>query len=251
MTRRPRTFAVLSTTLALMAVTMVPAHGATPPPVRERPDPHDVSLQWTGEAGFLTIDAATLGTLTVVPGGSGETTLLVRNDGPSAGTLTASIVDPEFLGAGPDDEFFRDLRINDIDAADLAHEDHVFLTVDLAQGATAEVPLRYEMSLAATSGNRAQVGERTVAFDVQLSIAGDTPQAAGTETGTAPAPGGPAATQPSEGSSDEGWSGSTALTGGAALAARTWMFVLATGLVVIALAAARARRRAPSSQEEV
>lgn len=249
MPRRTRTFAVFTTALAIVAATMAPAQAAAPSPVSERLAPRDVSLQWTGEAGFLTIEAAVLGTVTVVPGGSGETTLRVRNDGPSAGTLTASIVGAEFRGADHGDEFFRDLRINDMDAADLAHGDHVFHTVDLARGAIAEVPLRYELPLAATSGNRAQVGERTLTFDVQLHITGDTLDAPGANAVPAP-PGATDRTQPAEAADDDGWSGTTAVTGGAALTPRTWMLALAAGLVAIALAAARARRRAPVSREE-
>ncbi|MCA5895182.1 hypothetical protein LEP48_17780 [Isoptericola sp. NEAU-Y5] len=264
--RRSGGFAVLATVLALMATTAVTAQAAVTPatPVVPEPAVHDVAMRWTGEAGHLTVQGDALGIVTVVPGDAGATTVRVTNEGPSSGNLTASIVNASFGGADADDEFFRDLRINDVAAADLAGDDHVIHEVELAQGATTEVPLTYEFPLEATSGNRAEVGERKFAFDVQLRITGDPSATRDAD----PAPATPGGTGGADvGSTDTSdlrlaevadkatggglWAGSTAATGGAALPTAGWMLFLAGGLLTLALAAARARRGVPAEQEDV
>lgn len=225
-----------------------PEHGPGP----------DVSLRWDGTAGGgLTVDGSYWGEVTVVPGDSGARTVSVRNDGPTGGTLTASIVnaaafrdrdDPRWV----DDSFYEDLTVNGISASALEGNRTVVHEVHLARGATTEIPLSFAFD--GWSGNRTGgglhpsgvvvnpdgVGERWFSFDVDLRIAGD----------TTAGPDGPQ--QPGTDAAHDA-NGRVIESGGAVLPGdRAWLLLVAAALTVLAGAGARALRRdeaAPADPE--
>ncbi|MEV8028519.1 hypothetical protein [Cellulosimicrobium funkei] len=207
----------------------------------------------------LRVDGAGLGEVRVVPGDAGSALLRVRNDGPTAGTLTVSIVDAEALRRTDDDSwtpdaFYDDLTVNGVPASQLEGRRTRIQEVPLARGATVDVPLTYEFPLEATTGNTAAVGERRFSFDLLLVIAGDTPDG----TGTTPDPADPNSADPTSaavpGTSGRGGTGTTATvervggpltrTGGVlAPDRRPWLLLAGATLVVVAGSAARALRR--------
>ncbi|MBE9941443.1 hypothetical protein, partial [Cellulosimicrobium cellulans] len=163
----------------------------------------------------LRVDGAGLGEVRVVPGDAGSALLRVRNDGPTAGTLTVSIVDAEALRRTDDDTwtpdgFYDDLTVNGVPASQLEGRRTRIQEVPLARGATVDVPLTYDLPVAATTGNTAAVGERRFSFDLLLVIAGDTPDG----TGTTPDPADPTSAEPTPaaapGTTGRGGTGTTA-----------------------------------------
>ncbi len=212
----------------------------------------------------LRVDGAGLGEVRVVPGDAGSALLRVRNDGPTAGTLTVSIVDAEALRKTDDDTwtpdaFYDDLTVNGVPASQLEGRRTRIQEVPLARGATVDVPLTYEFPVEATTGNTAAVGERRFSFDLLLVIAGDTPDG----TGTTPDPADPPSADPTPadptsaavpGTTGRGGAGTTATvervggpltrTGGVlAPDRRPWLLLAGATLVVVAGSAARALRR--------
>jgi hypothetical protein len=207
----------------------------------------------------LRVDGAGLGEVRVVPGDAGSALLRVRNDGPTAGTLTVSIVDAEALRKTDDDTwtpdaFYDDLTVNGVPASQLEGRRTRIQEVPLARGATVDVPLTYDLPVEATTGNTAAVGERRFSFDLLLVIAGDTPDG----TGTTPDPADPTPAEPTPaavpGTTGRGGTGTTATvervggpltrTGGVlAPDPRPWLLLAGATLVVVAGSAARALRR--------
>ncbi|WP_144680252.1 hypothetical protein [Cellulosimicrobium sp. TH-20] len=207
----------------------------------------------------LRVDGAGLGEVRVVPGDAGSALLRVRNDGPTAGTLTVSIVDAEALRRTDDDTwtpdaFYDDLTVNGVPASQLEGRRTRIQEVPLARGATVDVPLTYDLPVEATTGNTAAVGERRFSFDLLLVIAGDTPDG----TGTTPDPADPTSAEPTPaavpGTTGRGGAGTTATvervggpltrTGGViAPDRRPWLLLAGATLVVVAGSAARALRR--------
>ncbi|WP_086151443.1 hypothetical protein [Cellulosimicrobium sp. KWT-B] len=212
----------------------------------------------------LRVDGAGLGEVRVVPGDAGSALLRVRNDGPTAGTLTVSIVDAEALRRTDDDSwtpdaFYDDLTVNGVPASQLEGRRTRIQEVPLARGATVDVPLTYEFPLEATTGNTAAVGERRFSFDLLLVIAGDTPDGTGTTLDpTDPTSADPTPADPTPaavpGTTGRGGTGTTATvervagpltrTGGVlAPDRRPWLLLAGATLVVVAGSAARALRR--------
>jgi len=167
-----------------------------------------ISLSWDGTTYTSVTSESFLGAPVTVPGDSASRTVLVRNDGPTAGVLRASIVnvgrldpdapdvhhepehrDPDgsgaptgdpYLGAGDQGNFYDDLVVRwpggsatftELDAAGTTE----VLEVELAKGEEVPLTLSYELPVDATSGNKANVEPRLATFDVVFEIGGDLP----------------------------------------------------------------------------
>ena len=250
---RTRTAAALvaALTLTALAVPVTTAGAAaavagTDPVALERDVDGTPLVRLTGPGttdDAVLVDGSLLGEVVVVPGDSGRAVLRVRNEGPTAGTLTASVVDAvahrEPGGEGwTDDAFYDDLTVNGIPASRLEGRTTVVHEAELERGATVDVPVVYDLPVDATTGNRALVGERVFSFDLLLRIAGD---AAGPGTGVAH--------ETVAGAADDAaheTRGLVSRTGGAAEPGTApWWAVVAGGLVLVAAGAARTLRRRP------
>ncbi|MFE6234928.1 hypothetical protein [Cellulosimicrobium sp. NPDC057862] len=182
------------------------------------------------------VDGSLLGQVVVVPGDSGGAVLRVRNEGPTGGTLTVSVVDAvahrDPGGDGwADDAFYDDLTVNGVPASRLEGRRTVVHEAALARGGSVDVPVTYDVPAEVTTGNRALVGERLFSFDLLVRIGGDVSATDG----------------------DDATSGGTAVDRARGLVARTggaaepdgapWWAAAAGGLVLVAAGAARALRR--------
>ncbi len=162
-----------------------------------------IELSWDGSSYAATTTESFLGTPVAVPGDSATRTLLVRNDGPTDATLRATIIDVQLLDPGapdvhhnpehvaPDDSgrytgsgdqgnFYDDLQVGwgsgHASMTQLAANDQTqILQIPLAQGSQVPITIDYELPLAATSGNQANVSERLASFDVLLELGGNLP----------------------------------------------------------------------------
>ncbi|MFD6135357.1 hypothetical protein [Isoptericola sp. NPDC060257] len=220
----------------------------------------------------ILVDGSLLGEVVVVPGDAGRAVLRVRNDGPTAGTLTASVVDAVAFrdpddASWVDDPFYDDLTVNGVPATQLEGRRTVIHEVALGRGATVDIPVDYDFPVEATSGNRAFVGERVFSFDLLLRILGDTPapeapgdSGPGADPGddrTAAGPTDRGAGDDDTGTAravtgDAGTSGLVARTGGAALPADPpWRLLVGAALALTAAGAARALRRHRAAPQEV
>ncbi|MGO1849678.1 hypothetical protein [Microbacterium sp.] len=200
-------------TVGLAALTASPAAAA--------PD-EAIGLSWDGESFAAQTTESFLGMPVTVPGDRAERTLTVRNDGPSAGTFTATITDVELLetAGGTPDTFYDDVTIEWPDGsaslADLAADDETTIEeLELARGEIATITIGYDFPAEATSGNSSEVGARSAAFDVTLALAGETPAA------------------------DDG--DGLAVTGGAPA---LWLAIVGAALIPLGLALSRFRRDA-------
>ena len=153
-----------------------------------------IQLSWNGTDFAPTTTESFIGVPVSVPGDSASRTLQVRNAGPTAGVLTASIVDAEAHDID-NDSFYDDLTISweggSASFAELVSAgDTEILEIPLAQGATTPVTIGYDFPVESTSGNSANGGSRQAAFDVVLTISGElptTPTSTGTATATSTA----------------------------------------------------------------
>lgn len=212
----------------------------------------DVVLPWDGQKPrSIVVTGELWGKIVVVPGDSGRASVSVRNDGPTMGTLTASIVDVVVHRAPDDpawidDRFYDDLTIAGSPVTALEDRATEILSVDVAPGATTEVPLLYGFEgwtgnrtgggLATDTGltvNPDGVGEREVTFDVLLRIGGDTDDAAAGGDGQA-------RTRP-------GAVGPLVATGGTAPPGTPWALLGAAALLALVVARARDRRHRGST----
>ncbi|TNC17144.1 hypothetical protein FHE66_11935 [Georgenia sp. 311] len=160
-----------------------------------------VHLSWDGRTYSGVTVESFLGTPVTVPGDSTSRTLLVRNDGPTAGLLRASIVDVELLDPDTPDthhatgedlgSFYDDLVVGwgtgSASLTDLGTDGvTAILEQELAKGEELAITLSYALPADATSGNRANVGPREASFDVLLEIGGDMPTDPPEESTAAP-----------------------------------------------------------------
>ncbi len=197
-----------SVALALGLGAAVPAaHAATS-------DDESIHLSWDGSSYTGVTTESFLGTPVAVPGDSASRTVLVRNDGPTAGVLRASIVNVELADPGAPDvhhraghrspgasyaadggqgDFYDDLVLRWSGGSASFSELHesgatAFLEVELARGREVPISLSYELPVDATSGNRSNVTTRRASFDVLLEIGEELPTAPVDPPRTAPEP---------------------------------------------------------------
>jgi len=209
-----------------------------------------VHLSWDGRTYSGVTVESFLGTPVTVPGDSTSRTLLVRNDGPTAGVLRASIVDVELLDPHAPDthhatgedlgSFYDDLVVGwgtgSASFADLGAEGvTTILEQDLAKGEELAITLSYALPAEARSGNRANVGEREASFDVLLEIGGDMPTDPPEEATVAPVVLPPQGQPPASGTSGTG----ALPTTGAEIRVLAGLAALAAGLGAAVLVARR------------
>lgn len=198
----------LTSTMACLSATAVMTLGVVGPALAE--PSKAIQLSWDGGSAYSdTTTESFVGFPVAVPGDSTERTLMVRNDGPTDGTLHVSITNVDILdptaddvhhnpnhtapddsgryaGAGDQGDFYSDLLIDwnsgssSIKELDAAGDTQV-LTIDLPRGETTPVTIGYELPIDSTSGNKANVEPRLGKFDVVLSLGGDTEDGEGTE----------------------------------------------------------------------
>ena len=149
-----------------------------------------IQLSWDGETYASVLSESFLGEPVTVPGDSASRTVVVRNDGPTAGVLRASVVDVELLDPEASDthhatgedqgSFYDDLVLHwpegqatftELAAAGTTQ----VLEVVLDQGEEVPLTLSYELPVDATSGNKANVAPREATFDVLFEIGGTLP----------------------------------------------------------------------------
>lgn len=165
--------------------------GALPASASPATESAEIVLSWDGNSYTSVVGESFVGVPVAVPGDSAKRTLMVRNDGPSAGTLRASIINVKILDAKAPDlkdtngmssdqgNFYDDLRLGwnggSASFTDLASRAETpFYEVSLAQGAVVPVTIDYQFPIEATSGNKANVSYREASFDVRLTISGET-----------------------------------------------------------------------------
>ncbi|PWD50938.1 hypothetical protein C8046_10020 [Serinibacter arcticus] len=192
MMRTSTTTAAILTTLGLLAI---PAAASAAPAHDEA-----IQLSWDGDAFASSTTESFVGVPVAVPGDSAGRTLQVRNAGPTAGTLTATITGVD-IDEAVTDGVYDDLTLawdgGSASFADLAADgDTTFLTVPLAQGATTPVTISYELPADATTGNRAANGglPARASFDVVLTLGGELPTTTPPRTPQGAPPGTPQGT---------------------------------------------------------
>ncbi|MGC5617006.1 hypothetical protein [Georgenia sp. Z1491] len=208
--------------------------------------------------GFAPVVTVQLFDAVIVPGGDIERTFRVRNDGPTAATMTVDIVDVTQMGEL--DEFFDDVTINDHPVTSLLGVDTALVEAPIERGEIVDVPLELHFPVEATSGNRSEVGARGASFGVRVTMTGDTPEVPTTEppgeTPTSP-PERPVSTPATSGVAGGGVSGGGTAAGGLPVAGpraagpvalpQTGPDILTTLMIAAALAggglAARAARQ--------
>lgn len=140
-----------------------------------------IQLSWDGTEYAATTTETFLGTPVTVPGDHAERSLIVRNDGPSAGTLSALITRVTLLpaSAGSDDSFYDDVLVGwgsdqaSLSVLDSSDETQI-LTTSLDPGESTTITISYDFPVDSTSGNASAVGAREASFDVDLTLRDDT-----------------------------------------------------------------------------
>jgi hypothetical protein len=131
-----------------------------------------IALSWTGSSFASELVGPLYPGPVTVPGDTGDSSFLVRNDGPSAGRLTVEIVDVE-LARDPADPFYADFLLAGQPVIDLYERDTVIETHTIERGEVVRVSVPFEFPADVTTGNTRD-GEVRVAFDVRLTLRGDT-----------------------------------------------------------------------------
>ena len=190
--------------LASVAILVVAAAGLLAPSSANAANGDGLTATWSGDTVHVAWDGTPYTTSTesfvgvpvTVPGDRATRTLTVANHGPSGGTLRAWVVDVSVLeaqplhphGGGPQSSLSHDLMLEWTSAsqssqasfATLATADRTaILQTHLAQGATTDLTIAYELPITATSGNSAVSGPQQVSFAVLLEIRGDEPSTGG------------------------------------------------------------------------
>ena len=145
-----------------------------------------IQMSWDGRSYADQTVESFVGAPVVVPGDQDSSTLIVRNEGPTAGVLRATISNVQMGSvsrAADNDDFYDDLSVRwdsgQNSVTDLAaNGDTPVMRTRLEQGETAKLTIGYELPLEVTSGNRTEVGKRSASFDVILTLGGELPEAA-------------------------------------------------------------------------
>lgn len=198
---RSRTRHTLATALAALVVTPAVLVGAIAGPASADAEYDDaVELSWDDGATYA---ATTLETFfdgpVLVPGDLTSRTLMVRNEGPTDGTLRVTITGVELLDRDAVDEgnFYDDTSVQwaagSASLTELADAGQTrILEMDLAQGESVPVELGYDFPGERISGNAANVSQRLASLDVVIELGGDLPEVTtpgGTTLPEAPHPG--------------------------------------------------------------
>lgn len=141
-----------------------------------------VDLVWDGTRPVVAQEPF-VGTPAVAPGDRVSTTLRVRNHGPGAGRLGASVTGVDLLDdeGGPADVFYDELRLEwrsgnrggSATLRELAAAGTTQIALGrVPRGGSAEVELAYALPASATSLPASQ-GRRSASFVLHLRIAGD------------------------------------------------------------------------------
>ncbi|NYD67860.1 hypothetical protein [Agromyces atrinae] len=136
-----------------------------------------IALSWTGSSFASELVGPLYPSPVAVPGDTGDSSFLVRNDGPSAGQLTVEVVDVE-LARDPADPFYADFLLAGQPVIDLYERDTLIETRTIERGEVVRVSVPFEFPADVTTGNTRD-GEVRVAFDVRLTLRGDTPPTPG------------------------------------------------------------------------
>jgi len=166
------------------------------------PAGEQIALSWDGETYTArTTDSFFDSSAVLVPGDAASRTMYVRNDGPTAGTLRASIINvqihspeapdvhhnPDHRGrtsgyrdGGDQGRFYEEVGLAwDGGEASFAELDRnqttEILQVELGQGEQVPITLAHNFPASSAAGNRANVVDRLASFDVLLEIGGNLP----------------------------------------------------------------------------
>lgn len=176
----------------------------------------EIRLRWDGHGtARTTVTSETfVGTPVVVPGDRAQRTLEAINGGPTAGTLTVSVVGVSTLNAGDPDmhhnphhtgqgggrdlgDLYDDLGLTWSTASGRgrasfnalrASGETVIGTVPLAKDAATDITIGYRFPAGSRSGNQANRSQTLATFDVVLRISGDTPAPSTAPSGPASDP---------------------------------------------------------------
>lgn len=188
MSIRRRLVTAIATAAAAFGFAALAAGPATAAPYDDA-----VLLSWDNVTFTPSTTETFFGLPVAVPGDTGTRSVWVKNDGPSAGTLTATIENVRLAPAA--DAVFDDLSLEwtggDSTFADLsAAGETQILSTSIAQGAVVEVPLTYVFPEASVEGNFSNGDvRRVVIFDVVFEISGQEPTPSPSPTGDLPGTG--------------------------------------------------------------
>lgn len=148
-----------------------------------------ISMSWDGKTFAPTTKEVFFQIEAAVPGDTETRTLIVRNDGPGPGTLTADLVDvrawPQWIDRAPDpnldildDPYYRDLKLDFGDGpvpfVDLVGEATRIREVRLKPGEATKITLSYDFPYSSVEGNRADGGySRWAEVNLLLTIKGE------------------------------------------------------------------------------
>lgn len=151
----------------------------------------EVKLSWDGVNYTSQIGESFIGLPISVPGDSKSRTLKVKNDGPTNGTMTVSIINVELKNKEAKEshhvngentgDFYDDVKITGITKSgsitksfkEYDNEEKTIIgQFNIDKNEVTDVTIDYEFPFEATSGNKANVDERLATFDVLIEIQG-------------------------------------------------------------------------------
>lgn len=184
---------MVGTALALSVAAVIPmsasmAVASTPAPSVEQQANSQkkyLSIKWSEDEGFAsTIGDSFFGNLTAVPGMAEERVFVVRNDGPTQGTMRLLFTNVSYSGS-PDDKFLDDVRFsiesNGINKTytlkELTASDPVVVgQTSVAKGGTSEVKMTISLDKDSTAGNAADGFARQAEYSLVVQMGGELPR---------------------------------------------------------------------------